>query len=36
VRLHLPFGGDWWPYAARRIGERPRTAWLLARSVLAQ
>ena len=36
VRLYLPFGGDWWPYAARRIGERPRNAWLLARSVLAR
>jgi proline dehydrogenase len=24
VRLYLPFGTDWWPYVARRIGENPR------------
>jgi proline dehydrogenase len=24
VRLYLPFGSDWWPYVARRIGENPR------------
>lgn len=35
VRLYLPFGRDWWPYAVRRIGENPRNAWLLARSVVA-
>ena len=23
VRLYLPFGRDWWPYAIRRIGENP-------------
>jgi proline dehydrogenase len=23
VRLYLPFGRDWWPYALRRIGENP-------------
>ncbi len=33
VRVYLPFGQDWWPYAARRIGEHPRNAWLLARSL---
>ncbi len=32
VRLYVPFGRDWWPYAVRRIGENPRNAWLLARS----
>ena len=32
VRVYLPFGGDWWPYAIRRVGENPRNAWLLARS----
>lgn len=26
VRLYLPFGSDWWPYVARRIGENPRYA----------
>jgi len=34
VRLYLPFGRDWWPYAIRRIGENPRNAVLLARSLL--
>jgi proline dehydrogenase len=33
VRLYLPFGRDWWPYAVRRIGENPRNGWLLARSL---
>lgn len=35
VRLYLPFGRDWWPYAVRRIGENPRNAILLARSLIA-
>ncbi|HEX7114593.1 MAG TPA: proline dehydrogenase family protein [Steroidobacter sp.] len=35
TRLYVPFGQDWWPYAVRRIGENPRNAWLLARSILA-
>jgi proline dehydrogenase len=35
VRLYIPFGRDWWPYAVRRIGENPRHAWLLARATLA-
>lgn len=34
TRLYVPFGEDWWPHAARRIGENPRNAALLARSVL--
>lgn len=33
VRVYLPFGNDWWPYAVRRVGENPRNAWLLARSL---
>ena len=33
MRLYLPFGRDWWPYAVRRIGENPRNAWLLGRSL---
>lgn len=36
VRLYLPFGRDWWPYAVRRIGENPRNATLLMRSVLGR
>jgi proline dehydrogenase len=35
VRLYLPFGRDWWPYAIRRIGENPGNAWLLARSLIS-
>ncbi|MDH0735581.1 proline dehydrogenase family protein [Achromobacter spanius] len=35
VRVYLPFGGDWWPYAIRRVGENPGNAWLLARSLKA-
>lgn len=34
VRLYVPFGKDWWPHAVRRIGENPRNAVLLARSLL--
>lgn len=33
LRVYLPFGGDWWPYAIRRVGENPGNAWLLARSL---
>lgn len=35
VRLYVPFGRDWWPYAVRRIGENPRNARLLARSLVS-
>lgn len=33
VRLYVPFGRDWWPYAVRRIGEKPANGLLLARSL---
>lgn len=36
VRLYAPFGRDWWPYAIRRVGENPRNAALLARSLLSR
>jgi len=36
VRLYLPFGEDWWPYAVRRIGESPRTAYLLGKAVFSR
>jgi proline dehydrogenase len=36
VRLYLPFGSDWWPYALRRIGENPRNAYLLGRAVFVR
>jgi len=35
VRLYVPFGRDWWPYAVRRIGEKPANGLLLARSLLS-
>lgn len=35
VRLYVPFGRDWWPHAARRIGENPANAVLLARSLFS-
>ena len=34
VRLYVPFGRNWFPYAMRRMGESPGNAWLLARSLL--
>jgi len=34
IRLYLPFGKDWWPYATRRIGENPSGVFLLLRSLL--
>lgn len=36
VRLYVPFGRDWWPYAIRRIGENPRNIALLARSTFSR
>ena len=36
VRLYLPFGRDWWPYAIRRIGENPANVTLLARSLISR
>jgi proline dehydrogenase len=35
VRVYLPYGHDWWPYAVRRVGESPRNAALLARAVMS-
>jgi proline dehydrogenase len=35
LRLYVPFGEDWWPYAARRVGESPRNLGFLIRSLLA-
>ena len=35
VRLYVPFGRDWWPYAVRRIGENPANGLLLARSIFS-
>ena len=36
VRLYLPFGQDWWPYAVRRVGESPRNARFLFRALLSR
>jgi proline dehydrogenase len=36
VRLYVPFGTDWWPYTFRRIGDNPRNAWLLLRSLVSR
>jgi proline dehydrogenase len=33
VRVYLPFGRDWWPYATRRVGEAPRNALFMARAM---
>lgn len=35
VRLYMPFGTDWWPYALRRVGENPRNVIMLARALLS-
>jgi proline dehydrogenase len=35
LRLYVPFGTDWWPYAVRRVGESPKNARFLLRSLLA-
>lgn len=29
LRLYLPFGTDWWPYAVRRVGENPKNVKFL-------
>lgn len=31
LRLYLPFGTDWWPYAIRRVGESPKNFKFLLR-----
>lgn len=33
VRVYLPYGRDWWPYAIRRVGETPRNALFAARAL---
>jgi len=34
LRLYLPFGTDWWPYAVRRVGESPKNAKFLIKAVI--
>ena len=31
LRLYLPYGKDWWPYAIRRVGENPKNIKYLLR-----
>jgi proline dehydrogenase len=33
LRLYCPFGQSWWPYSVRRIGENPRNALFVLRSM---
>lgn len=34
LRLYLPCGVDWWPYAVRRVGENPKNASFLVRALV--
>jgi len=34
VRLYLPYGKDFWPYAVRRIGENPKNMTFLIKSLI--
>jgi proline dehydrogenase len=34
LRLYLPFGTEWWPYTARRIGENPANMRFVANALL--
>ena len=34
VRIYVPFGGEWFPYFMRRLGERPANIGFVVRSIL--
>src|SRR6185295_7360542 len=34
VRVYIPFGGQWFPYFMRRLGERPANVAFILRSLL--
>lgn len=34
LRLYCPYGVSWWPYSVRRIGENPRNALFVLRSMV--
>ncbi len=36
VRVYVPFGGEWFPYFMRRLGERPANVGFVVRSVLRE
>ncbi len=36
VRIYVPFGGEWFPYFMRRLGERPANIGFVVRSILRE
>jgi len=36
VRVYVPFGGEWFPYFMRRLGERPANVGFVLRSLLSE
>lgn len=36
VRIYTPYGRDWWPYALRRMAERPANLRFVLRSLIAR
>jgi proline dehydrogenase len=36
VRVYIPFGGQWFPYFMRRLGERPANVAFVVRSLLRE
>ena len=36
VRVYIPFGGQWFPYFMRRLGERPANVSFVLRSLLRE
>ena len=33
VRVYVPYGGEWYPYFMRRLGERPANVWFVLRNL---
>ena len=36
VRVYIPFGGDWFPYFMRRLGERPANVAFVVRALVGE
>jgi proline dehydrogenase len=36
IRVYIPFGGEWFPYFMRRLGERPANVGFVVRSLLRE
>jgi proline dehydrogenase len=36
VRVYIPFGGEWFPYFMRRLGERPANVGFVIRGILSE